>query len=79
MRISVKVRPRASKEQVVESPDGSLKVYLKAAPADGKANKALISILSGYYGVKKADIVIISGKLSRNKIIEVTGGEGGTS
>jgi len=78
VRVSVKVQPRASKEQVLRNPDGTLKVYLKVAPTDGKANKALIEILAGYCSVKKSNIKIVTGKLSRNKIIEVTGGESGT-
>jgi len=78
VRILVKIQPRASKEQVLHNPDGTLKVYLKAAPTDGKANKALIEILAGYYSVKRSNIRIITGKLSRNKIIEVIGGESGT-
>ena len=49
MRISIKVQPRASKDEVVENTDGSLKAYLKTAPTDGKANKALIDILAKHY------------------------------
>jgi len=71
MRVSVKVQPKASKEEVIEGDDGSLKVYLKAVPTDGKANKALIEILARYYKVKKAAIQIVTGKTTRNKIVEI--------
>jgi uncharacterized protein len=73
MKIAVKVQPRASKEQLIHNPDGSVKVYLRTSPVDGKANAALIDILAKHYDVKKSDIRIITGKQSRNKIIELVG------
>lgn len=72
MKVSVKVQLRASKERVVKSPDGSLKVYLREAPVDGKANQALIEVLSDYYGVKKKDIRITKGVTSRQKLVEIS-------
>jgi uncharacterized protein len=71
MRISVKVQPRSSKEQVVKNPDTGIKVYLKTAPVDGKANVALVRILSEYFSVNKSKIKIITGRQSRNKIVEI--------
>ena len=71
MRISVKVQPRSSKNEVVKSADGTFKVYLTKAPTDGKANKALIDILAEYFKIKKSEIKIVSGKTSKNKIIEI--------
>ena len=74
MRISVKVQPRASKKKVVRGPDGTLKAYLTEAPADGKANRALIEVLADFFGVKKTEITIISGLTSRKKIVEIDKG-----
>jgi uncharacterized protein (TIGR00251 family) len=71
MRVSVKVQPRASKEEVVANSDKTLKVYMKEAPTDGKANKALMEVLAEYYNVKKSDIKIVNGLTSRKKIIEI--------
>jgi len=71
MKIAIKVQPRASKEEVVEGADGALKIYLKQAPVDGKANKALIEILAKHYKTKKHNIKIVTGHASRNKIIEI--------
>ena len=73
VRISVKVQPRVSKEEVIRHSNGSLKIYLRAAPVGGKANKALIKILADYYKTKKSNVHIISGESSRNKIIEIGG------
>ncbi len=48
-----------------------LKIYLTAAPIDGKANKELIKLLSEKLSVSKSKINIIKGEKSKEKIIEV--------
>ena len=73
MKVSVKVLPRSSKQEVIKNPDGSLKIYVKESATDGKANKSLIEVLSDYYKVKKSNISIIKGQTSRNKIIGIEG------
>ena len=73
MKVSVKVQPRASKNDVIDNKDGSFKVYLKSAPTDGKANKELIALLADYFKVKKQGINIITGNRSRKKIVEISG------
>lgn len=72
MRITIKVMPKSSREEIVEE-NGVIKAYVKAAPDKGKANKALIELVAEHYGVKKAAVSIISGETSRNKIVEVAG------
>jgi len=71
VKISLKVCPKSSREEVVKCDDGNLKVYIRQAPADGKANKALIKVLAGYYKVRKTDIRIVTGSSGRNKIVEI--------
>ena len=71
MKVSLKVYPRSSREEVVKGADGNLKVYIRQAPADGKANKAMIGILAEYYRIKKNDIRIVTGSTSRNKVVEI--------
>lgn len=72
MRINIKVIPKSSQEKVVEEADG-LKVYVRVAPDKGKANKAVIELVAEHYGVRKADVEIVTGETSRNKIVEVSG------
>ncbi len=54
--IKVKVQPRSSRSGVVGSYGDVLKVKLRAAPVEGKANKELIGLLAKEYGVKKKDV-----------------------
>ncbi|HQL65122.1 MAG TPA: DUF167 domain-containing protein [bacterium] len=71
MRINIKVKVFASEEKVVQSEKGDITVYVKEPPSEGRANDAVIRILSGYFKVPKSTIRIISGHRSRNKIIEI--------
>jgi len=72
MKFSVKVCPKSSREEFVEA-DGLIKVYVKAAPDDGKANKALIAVIAKKFKVSKSRVKIITGKRGKNKIVEVIG------
>lgn len=69
-KINIRVVANAKQNKVVQE-EGRLKIYLTAPAVDGKANKALIEVLSKYYHVKKRQITITSGLKSRNKIIEI--------
>ena len=73
MILSVKVKPRSKKPRIEQGSDGSLTVYLAAAPVDGHANEELIAVLAKHYGVKKSMVQIKSGLSSRKKIIEIAG------
>jgi hypothetical protein len=65
--------PRAKRNAVVKTADGSLKVYVTAPPEDGRANEAVVEILAEWLGVKRRQVEIVSGATSRNKIVRVTG------
>ncbi len=65
--VSVKVQPNASKDMVVGEHADQLKIAVTVAPEKGKANKAVIKVLSKSLGVKSSDIEILSGETSRDK------------
>ncbi|HJO55086.1 MAG TPA: DUF167 domain-containing protein [Candidatus Scalindua sp.] len=65
--VSVKVQPNASKDRVVGEHADQLKIAVTVAPEKGKANKAVIKVLSKLLGVKSSDIEILSGETSRDK------------
>ena len=76
--ITVKLTPKASRNEVNgwrEGADGQniLKCAVTAVPEKGKANKALIVLLSKHYRVAKSAITIIKGETDRLKIIEIQG------
>jgi uncharacterized protein len=71
VKVWVKVQPRSSRDEILFCSGSKLKIYLKASPVDGKANKDLIEILAKHFKVKKTDIHIVTGKKSRNKLVEI--------
>ena len=73
MKISIKVLPKSSKNEIVGWEGDILKVRLTAAPEKGKANEALITLLAKEYGVSKSSITILKGATSQKKIVEIIG------
>ncbi|MEA1964226.1 MAG: DUF167 family protein [Candidatus Aerophobetes bacterium] len=69
----VKVQPKASKNEAAGLHQDALKIRLTASPVEGKANEALIDFLSGWLQVKKSQVKIISGQLSKLKAVKVVG------
>jgi uncharacterized protein len=71
--LCVRVKPRASKSQVLGVKEGELEVRLAAAPVDGEANRELVRTLARYFGVPRSAISIVSGEASRHKRLRVSG------
>jgi uncharacterized protein (TIGR00251 family) len=72
-RISVKVKPRASRDIVEGWKEGALVVRLTSPPVDGAANSSLIRLLAKKTGVARSRIRIVSGEKGRSKILEFEG------
>ncbi|MFA6636059.1 MAG: DUF167 domain-containing protein [Candidatus Omnitrophota bacterium] len=70
MKIEVKVFP-GSKRELVEEKDGKVKIYVHSPPDKGKANARVVELVAEKYGVRKSQVKIVRGVLSRNKILEV--------
>ncbi len=69
MKIFVKVKPSAKQEAVDKINGNHFVVKVKEPPIQGKANKALIRALAGYFEVPISTIRIISGEKSKQKIV----------
>jgi uncharacterized protein (TIGR00251 family) len=69
VRLAVKVTPNAGRNEINGYKDGVLQIKVSAAPEKGKANKALVDLLSERLGIRKTSIAIIKGETSRNKVI----------
>ena len=73
-RLTVRVQPRASRNEVIGfDTDGALKVRVTAPPVDGEANRAVIELMAKTLGVAKSRVRIVRGESSRVKVIEVDG------
>lgn len=73
--LRVKVTPKAKAERIKKEAgeDGSVlyKIYVTAAPEDGKANDAAKKLLSKTLGIAKSNITITHGQTTREKTIKI--------
>ena len=72
MRIFVNVKPNARQEKVEKIDETHFRVWIKAPPQEGKANRAVIEVMSEYLNVPKSRLVLSGGLQSRNKVIQLT-------
>ena len=73
VRFSVRVQPRASRDEVSGVYGDALKIRLAAPPVDGAANDALVNFLSTLFAVPRRAVRILAGESSRSKLIEIDG------
>lgn len=73
MDIQIKLQPGSSKNEIMGKQDGLWRVKVTAPPVEGKANKALIALLSKRLKIPKSDIEVVSGGSSRIKRIRIHG------
>ncbi|SNZ08426.1 hypothetical protein SAMN06265182_1277 [Persephonella hydrogeniphila] len=71
MRIKVKVKPNAKKEEIKKIEEDYYEVKVTVVPEKGKANKKVIEVLSRHLKVPKSKIKLIRGETSREKVFEI--------
>ncbi len=78
IRVAIKLTPKAARDRidgVARTVDGEafLKVSVTTVPEDGKANAALIGLLSKVWRVPRSAMAIIRGATDRHKVLHITG------
>ncbi len=71
MRVFVHARPRAKRARIEVMDESHLKIEVKEAPVEDRANQAIIRALARHYRVAPAEIRLLSGRSSRQKVFEV--------
>ncbi len=69
--LSIRLQPRASRNEVVGPQGDNLKVRLTSPPVDGKANAQLGAFLADQFKVPKSQVSLISGETGREKRIRI--------
>jgi hypothetical protein len=70
--ITVRVTPRASKDEISEIlDDGTIKVRLIAGPEEARTNHALIEFLAGVLQVPIDQLEIVAGETGRDKLVTI--------
>lgn len=67
------IQPGAKQEEIVGIYNDRLKIRLKVAPIEGKANKALIKFLARVFAVPASQIEVKQGASSRQKTVLIQG------
>lgn len=78
LRLTLKLTPKAKQTAITAIADDVegdcyLKVSVTAVPENGKANRAVIKLLSNEWKIAKSHITIIRGQTSTRKTIEIIG------
>jgi uncharacterized protein YggU (UPF0235/DUF167 family) len=72
-RIEVRLKPRASRDELLGLRDGVLQASVCAAPVDGEANAALCRLIARHAGVAPSRVELIRGEHARLKLLRVIG------
>lgn len=73
VRLNLKVAPKASRNAVTGWMGDTLKLSVTTAPEKGKANQAVVDVLSDALGLPRSAIRIARGETSHNKVVEISG------
>jgi len=84
MRILIKAKPGAKRAHIKEEPAELFASGAQGAPrrftvavteraVEGRANEAILRALAEHFGVPRAQVRILSGALSREKVVEISG------
>ena len=71
--LNVRAQPRSSKSGLDGLVGDAVKVRVRSAPVDGKANKELIETLADAFGVAKSMVEFRGGETSKTKRLLVRG------
>jgi len=71
--LRVHVQPGTGRSAVVGRHGDALKVRVAAPPVEGRANEALLHLLTETLGVKNDQVSLVSGESSRAKRVRLTG------
>ena len=73
----MRVRPGARADAVGGRWDGprgpALLVAVRARAVEGRANSAVTDLLAAAFGLRRSDVVIVTGHRGRDKLVELVG------
>ena len=73
MVLNVRAQPRSSRSGIDGAVGDAVKVRIRSAPVDGKANKELVVTLADAFGIPKSSVVFKGGETSKTKRILLRG------
>jgi uncharacterized protein (TIGR00251 family) len=71
--LSIKVQPRAKRNELAGMLGSELKVRVTAPPVDSAANEAVLEFLAKTLGIPPRQVTLIRGRTSTHKMIRIEG------
>lgn len=75
VRVTIRVRPGAVRQEVGGRHGDALVVRVTARAVDGKATQAALRAVAEAFGVRRDQVSLVSGGASRLKIVDIAGGD----
>lgn len=71
MKLNIHVTPKVKRNSVKQLDETHYKVWVTAAPEQGKANAAAIKLLAKQLDIAPSLLTVVAGVTSRNKVLEI--------
>jgi uncharacterized protein (TIGR00251 family) len=71
--LTVRVQPRARRNEIAGWREGVLQVKVTAPPVEGAANEAVLKLIAKELGLRPSNLTLVRGLQSRDKMIRVEG------
>jgi len=69
--LTIRLQPRASRDEIIGIQGDHLKVRVTAPPVEGQANAQLIRFLASTFKVSKSGVRLLAGEKGREKIVKI--------
>ncbi len=76
LTVAVRVQPGSPRTAVGGIRGEALVVRVTARPVQGKATEAALRAVAEAFGVRRADVRLVSGAASRDKVVHIDGDPG---
>jgi uncharacterized protein (TIGR00251 family) len=73
IRLNLRVSPGAGRSAVIGRHGDAWKLRVAAPPERGRANASVVELLASSLELRRPDVRIVGGAVSRDKIVEITG------
>ena len=73
VRLRLRVKPGGRHQRLIGAYGGALKLEVSAAPEKGRANAAVIRLLSDALGLRRSQVKIVAGASSQDKTAVLIG------
>ncbi len=70
--LSVKVQTRARKTAIERLGPDEFRIKVAAPPVKGAANREVVRLIAGYFGVPSTSVKVVKGKTSSRKLIAIS-------